>query len=179
MKHVYSMSALLLGGCLLCGCTTGNERVALGNNSANNSLQLNEYRWQGEAAPPTSTGQSVTSLSRANWQPVQVIVPVDGLAQKPTYGSTRTWANDSARARGQMPTAVSALELEGSKPWAQRGEAVASPLYATWDTFSMIVWDLWATPAWNESTLPPQGVYQRATPETPRLPPADSSEAAR
>lgn len=184
MKHMstrlgYTTLGIIASAALLQGCTTGNESVSLGNDASGNTMRLSEFHWQGEAPPAASTGPSTPSLSRANWRPMYVTVPVDGLAQLPTYAKMRTWSKDSARARDQMPTAITALELEGSKPWAQAGEAVMSPLYATLDAGSMLLWDIWWTPPWTEAKLPPTVAYQRAAPETLRMAPSDSAEAAR
>lgn len=183
MKHTSTKSgigaaATTVAAALLSGCTTGNESVSLGNDRSGNTMRLSEFHWQGEAPPAASSGPSTPSLSRANWRPMYVTVPVDGLSQLPTYARMRTWSKDSARARGQMPTAITALELEGDKQWAQAGEAVMSPIYATLDAGSMLLWDIWWTPPWTEAKLPPTVAYQRASPETLRMAPSDSAEAA-
>ncbi|MFZ4428806.1 MAG: hypothetical protein ACOYPS_00490 [Phycisphaerales bacterium] len=168
--------------CLLLGaCTTGNERATLGNGSAGNAASLPEFVGRGEAPPPASTGSSIEGLSRANWAPMYVVVPTDGLAQKPTYARTHLWVNETARSRGQMPTIATSLELETSRPWAQAGETAASPFLAVKDGVRMIVWDMW----WNdcpgiERVRPPMN-YVRTPPETLRVVPPveeDLSQAA-
>lgn len=182
MKIIAHRLLLLASTCILpAGCTTGNERSTLGNGQAGNAASLPEFVGRGEAAPPTSTGVSIEGLSRANWAPMYVVVPTDGLAQKPTYAKTHLWVNETARARGQMPTIATSLELESGRPWAQAGEAAASPWLALKDGVRMIAWDMW----WNdcpgiERVRPPMN-YVRTPPETLRtIPPAeeDLSQAA-
>jgi hypothetical protein len=166
---------------LLGACTTGNERATLGNGKPGNSAELSEFASRGEAPPPASTPSSIEGLSRANWTPTYVVVPTDGLAQKPTYAKTHLWVKESARARGQMPTLATSLELETARPWAQAGEAAASPFLALKDGVRMIAWDMW----WNdcpgvERVRPPMK-YVRTPPETLRvIPPVeeDLSQAA-
>ena len=168
--------------CLVLGaCTTGNERANLGNGSTGNTASLPEFVGRGEAPPPSSFGPSIESLSRANWAPMYVVVPADGLAHKPTYARTHLWVKETARSRGQMPTIATSLELETGRPWAQAGEAVASPLLGIKDGVRMIAWDMW----WNdcpgiERVRPPMA-YVRTPPETLRvIPPVeeDLSQAA-
>ena len=161
----------------LSGCTTGNERSFLGNDRSGNVAAMPEFVGKGEAPPPSSSGVSLVSLSRANWSPTYVVVPIDGLAQKPTYTTTHVWSQDTARARGQMPTVATALELEGNKRWAQVGEAATSPLYATWDAVTMITWDMWVDCPGQESIRPPMA-HQRTTPDTLRAVPLDNPAGA-
>ena len=71
----------LVTTCLLLGaCTTGNERATLGNGETGNTASLPEFVGRGDAPPPASTGTSIEGLSRANWAPMYVVVPADGLA---------------------------------------------------------------------------------------------------
>jgi hypothetical protein len=164
--------------CLMLGaCTTGNERSDLGNGREFNTLRVAEFDGHGEPPPPGSDGPSVTSLSRANWKTTTVVVPVDGLAAKPTYAKSNIWATKSARARGQMPNATTALEVNQEDTWTQVGEAAGSPVFAMWDFARSVCWDGWCTPPWHEAVLPTQ-VYVRAAPETPRTPPTDSAAGA-
>ncbi len=165
----------------LAGCTTGNERPTLGNGATGNEASLPEFVGRGEAPPPAPSGASIEGLSRANWAPMYVVVPSDGLAQKPTYAKTHLWVKETARARGQMPTIATSLELESGRQWAQAGEVVASPWLALKDGVRMITWDMW----WNDcpgiERIRPPMQYVRTPPETLRvIPPAeeDLSQAA-
>ncbi|MCX5691198.1 MAG: hypothetical protein NTV94_15665 [Planctomycetota bacterium] len=100
MKHMFTKPGYVTVGIVaaaaaLQGCTTGNESVSLGNDKGCNTMRLSEFHWQGEAPPAASTGPSTPTLSRANWRPTYVTVPVDGLGQLPTYAKMRTWSKDS------------------------------------------------------------------------------------
>ena len=174
MKKMTTIIAVGLVCIGLSACTTGNERPALGNGYKFNSVRVAEFDGHGEPPPPASDGASVTSLSRANWKSTTVVVPADGLAAKPTYAKSNIWAQRSARARGQMPNATTALEVDQESTWTQIGETAGSPVFAMWDFARSVCWDGWCTPPWHESVQPTQS-YVRAAPETPRRPSSDDA----
>jgi hypothetical protein len=166
---------------LLAACTTGNNRIYQGDIAPENRNLLATFSDPGGAPPPTSDSATTTSLSRTNWKPTAVLVPSDGLASKPFYTKQHFYSKDTARERGESPTAVSALELGGDDHWTQFGESAASPLWAAWDFTRMIGWDLWTNPEWTEHIYP-RPPYAPAPSTVQRYPYAksgDSSEAAR
>ncbi|MBS0195915.1 MAG: hypothetical protein JSR77_04075 [Planctomycetes bacterium] len=170
---------LIIVACGLVGaCTKGNNRVYQGDMAPDNRSQLNTFTDRGGAPPPTSTGASPAGLARNTWEPVTVLVPSDGLASKPYYTKQHFYAQNTARSRGEYPTAVTALELSNDKGKIWR-ETLESPLWAFWDATRMVGWDLWVTPEWNEHVYP-RPDYWRAATTTQRVPDTqDSSEAAR
>ena len=135
----------------------------------------------GEPPPVYSDAPSIVGLSRNHWQHTTVSVPVDGLASKPTFATKHLKTNATARQRGQYPTDMTALELDGDTGWTQVGETVMSPLWAAWDGTRMIFYDLWAAPVWEEGVYPLRPPYDRggntALRQPPR-PPSDSSDPA-
>lgn len=168
MKVSAHLSLLTL--CIVAaGCTQGNERVAIGNGRTHNEYKLSELIDTGEPPPISSDAASTNSLGRENWAPTTVRVPVDGLASHPHYNKPLFFTDKTARQRGEQPTALTALELDGEVPWTTAGEAaVAGPL-ALWDNTRMLVWDFWAEPLWKEKVRPPMIDYQRAQPGTYRV----------
>lgn len=178
------MRGLAIAGvaCLgLSGCTTGNERPYVGNDQPNNMYKAAIMVDSGEPAPVYSDAPSVIGLSRAHWQQTVVSVPVDGLASKPTFASKHLMTNTTARQRGQYPTDMTALELDGDTGWTQVGETVLSPFSAAWDGTRMIFYDLWAAPVWEEGVYPLRPPYDRGgytSMRQPQAPPSDSSDPA-
>ena len=165
----HAAAGLILMALLVGGCTTGNERDSLGNFTPGNSVKLHEYVDRGEPPPPKSDGVSTTSLSRESWKVTTVLVPVDGLASRPTYARTYIWTDETTRQRREQPSALTALELDGSTRWQQVGEAAASAPLAVWDGVRMVAWDFLADPFWREKIRPTLQPYARADPATPRL----------
>jgi len=181
-KHIFTLSTLALLPLSLCACTTGNERGSIGNGAANNTVKLAIFRGEGEPPPPTPDAATTTSLSRSNWQTKTVLVPMDGLASKPTYARSHIWTDKTARQRGQMPTDLTALELDGDTYWTQVEQSAASPAFALWDATRFVLWDAWVDPPWDEHVYPLRPGYQRAALGSQRAPSAqanDSAEAAR
>jgi hypothetical protein len=127
---------------LLSGCsTTMNERPWIGqteNNARGGAVYLEMV--QGEErpeAPLTNDGPSLVSLSRDNWVPVVFTVPVDGVASRRAYTYQVTYADATARQRGQHPTPLSALELSGPTRMEQAWEGLANP-FVTFGDFVLM-----------------------------------------
>lgn len=167
--------ALLVGA-----CTQGNNRIYEGDIAPQNRDLLATFSDPGGAPPPQSDSPSIDGLSRSGWQPVTVLVPSDGLASKPFYTKQHFYGNATERQRGDFPTALSALELDGDNDWTRFGESAASPLWAFWDATRMIGYDLWTNPEWNEHIYPRPPYWRAPTTvqRIPNTPTRDMSEAA-
>lgn len=152
------MAALGAG---LTGCTSGNERISQGAYEPDNKVVVSTFADTGGAPPPTSVGASYMDLNRSNWQRTTVLVPADGLASKPFYASEHMYGQATARQRGEQPTALSSLELEGDNPGTRLAEAALAPVWASWDFTRMVLWDVWTNPPFVEHVYP-RDPYARA-----------------
>jgi hypothetical protein len=141
MKMRNAMSGMVMVACcaLLGGCTAdGNDSNTLGRKQALVS-SLDAVQLPGVAdnntrpdAPARSDKASLAGagsrLNRAHWEPVPVVVPVDGVDGLPTYSRHHAFTDATARQRGEFPTPISALELGGDSLEARRDEALFAPL---------------------------------------------------
>lgn len=148
---------------LLGGCTVSNERLDVGE-----VLVPEAYEPQPEQPAFTGSEPSITSLSRADWGVMPYVVPVAGTAGNPTYTTDYHWTHDTARQRGQEPTAVSSLDMGGDTRSTRILEAVASGPIALWDMVTIVPRMFW-TPPWREVRGPEES-YWRAPATTPRRP---------
>lgn len=96
----------------------------------------------GQAAEdiPTDVGPSLHSLLRLDWQPMDVLVPVDGTVHGPTWRVDVVASNADDRHRSLYPTLDSAMKLHSSRrgqviegvlsPFVMIGNVVALPVMA-------------------------------------------------
>lgn len=169
-RSARALFATLAAAAMIAGCTTGNDRITTGQ--------------PGEAFDPAEFGgktssslegssKSVTKIGRADWPLMNVLVPVDGVAASPTYATTHTFTQTTARQRGEHPTALTALELGGNTTWQQYGEMSIAPFTATTDLVCMIPWMFAAGPA-EESPVKP-AMHWRAPVNIARVPYSDGT----
>lgn len=77
---------------------------------------------------PGSTRLSLgTSLGREHWALTPILVPIDGVAGKPTYARWLEYTDETSRQRNEFPTAISALELDGDGDEQQLEMLMAGP----------------------------------------------------
>jgi hypothetical protein len=182
----------------LAACSTGNDRPWVGNpdlpvGGDGGSVYIAALKDAGRPeAPPTPDAPSLTGLSRANWSPSILLVPVDTTAATRTYAVNRMWTDATARQRGQMATPISALELSGDSHKDQVEEAVMSfPLallggfliiprmvtHYPWTEVRYFPQDYWRAPA---STLrKPMVVYTAPPAPPPEVAPAPTPATVR
>lgn len=89
----------------LAGCThESNDRHRLGESGTLPAFTVSPH-----TLPPINPG--ITGLDRDNWEPITLLIPVNGTAHQPTYTTSAFDTATLARQRGEFPTAESALEL--------------------------------------------------------------------
>jgi hypothetical protein len=145
---------LLAGGCVV----AANDTMGTGE-----TVRLEAFAPQPKPSPATPAEQviapSLTGISRANWEPTQILIPVDGTAHHPIYARRTTWADKTARQRGMNPTATSALELYSGSEQQQEYEALNNQARALSDVVlmlpRMLAWRPWGLRA------SPDEAYQR------------------
>ncbi len=150
----FALLPLAAAGCV----SPENDRMTIGQ-----SVRLEALSPQPAPTPPTPSEQvmapSITGISRANWQPTPILIPVDGTAHTPIYNRRITWADKTARQRNENPTAATSLELYSGSEQQQEYEALNNQ----WQTFTdvllivprMIGWAPWKV-RWS-----PDDAYQR------------------
>ncbi len=138
------------GACLIGGCApnAANDRMWLGDGVV----------VEGAALEPTP---GAPGLDREKWAKTTVVVPVDGTAHSPTY--TGWWhLPETARERGEYPTALTALETGDGYQATRRVEAAASPVIAAAETVGAPVGAILYPPV--ERRWSPNVGYERTRP---------------
>ena len=126
--------AALLGGCV----AESNNSNILGRKQ-DLAPSLEAVQLQGVAdnnsRPDTAARSDQASLTgpgsrlnRGEWEPVPFVVPIDGIDGMPTYSRHTTFADDTARQRGEFPTPISSLELAGDSLVDRRDEMLFAPI---------------------------------------------------
>lgn len=83
---------------------------------------------------------SVNSLDRSGWSGTRVVVPNDLVMHQPRYTDNWHFNRSNRRARGEYPTAASALDMPTEKGADQQiKEAALAPLVAGFDIAAMPV----------------------------------------
>lgn len=173
-------SAALCTG-VLSGCVAdGNNSNTLGRKQ-DLAPSLQAVQLQGVAdnntRPDTAARSNAASLTgpgsrlnRGAWEPVPFVVPIDGVDGLPTYSRHTTFADSTARQRGEFPTPISSLELSGDSLVDRRDEALFAPL----DSFAqamLILPRFFFVQPWEQVRHEPQrywmapGTTQRITSE--------------
>lgn len=161
-----AVGALLAALPLAGGCVQSNHRMTIGDDIGLPAFQASV---PGE---PANDAPSLFSVTRAEWTPVVYHVPVDGVGHRPNYRTH--WSSDDslARARGEFPSATTALDLGQSGSESQTVEALIAPVNAIFDLASVPVL-LFVEPQTLEMRSPYRR-YQRA-PRGSIMPGADCS----
>lgn len=76
---------------------------------------------------------------RRNWRPLPFYVPVDGTDHFYLARTDSTCTDSTPRQKGQFPTALSAVDVDGDarSDRTQAYEAVEAPFWAAWDALLM------------------------------------------
>src|ERR1051326_8370257 len=129
---------ILLSSFPLAGCVSpANDRLTIGE-----SIHLESLSPQPQPPPPSPTEQlvspSLAGISRVNWAPTPILLPVDGTDHYPIFARRTTWADKTARQRNLNPTAASALDLYNGSETEQDYEALNNQLRAIEDVILLI-----------------------------------------
>jgi hypothetical protein len=166
--------AALLGGCV----AESNNSNTLGRKQ-DLAPSLEAVQLQGVAdnnsRPDTAARSDQASLTgpgsrlnRGAWEPVPFVVPIDGIDGMPTYSRHTTFADDTARQRGEFPTPISSLELAGDSLVDRRDEMLFAPIDSFAQAMLMVPRFFFVQP-WDEVRHEPQrywmapGTTQRIT----------------
>src|SRR5688572_18057510 len=97
----------------LCGCAVQyNDSLAL-----RDGVHLEALSPHHLSPLPANNQPSVTSVERPDWEPMRILVPVDGTAHNPIYVRVRPKVRRMPRQLGEYPTEMSSLDL----PWNTAG----------------------------------------------------------
>jgi hypothetical protein len=193
---VKTIALLAVAALPLAACSSGNDRPWIGSADLNGgAVYLDAFREPARPeVSPGSDAPSLESISRTNWQPTVMVSPMEPVAATRTYAVNYLWADATARQRGQMPSAVSSLELsEGSEedqlwegvasgPLAMVGAIMIIPRMITHSPTREVRYfpeNYWRAPAWTlrkplgveapaESAPPAEPAPQTAPPPPPR-----------
>ena len=149
---------------LTTGCVGSlNERPTLGGSQRLPALYPGSDRERATTAPsPYAVTTPTTRLDRGSWEPMNFVVPVDGVAHDPVRYSERRYSEDDTPRRfGLFPTVASSLDL--SSPSApQAGEALFALPRVLLDVALFPVRAI--TQPISKTRQSPSGLYKR-TPE--------------
>jgi hypothetical protein len=159
------LSALAMAGCV----NSRNDRMAVGED-----LRLEAISAQPRPAPPSASEQvlapSLTGISRANWSKTLILVPVDGTVHYPIYARRVFWADQTARQRGEYPTAYNSLEMIEGSETSQDYEALNNQARAVLDLLFMVPRMIaWAP--WRDRRSPDESYQRYNHPERPEVTP--------
>ena len=126
-----------------CGTNSYNRENSLGNVVELESITSGVPRGSALPTPDRPDAPSVRAgtLSRDNWAPQSVFVPLDGTTHRPTYSVRPSFDKSNARKRGDFPTVESSLvtstqgsataqAIEGLKvPFRSAAELVMMPVH--------------------------------------------------
>ncbi|USN98889.1 MAG: hypothetical protein H6810_12150 [Phycisphaeraceae bacterium] len=131
MKPIRLALGILLASALLTGCTTDlNARTTIGTRRALPAFEA------ADAASPAISDGPTTRLDRADWEPVEFRLPVDGTAHNPLWLTQATFDDDPARQQGLYPTAESSLQL-GESVGSSVRKGFVEPVRVLFDLFTM------------------------------------------
>ena len=160
VRSVFGIGAAAVALLVGAGCTTiENERLVLGPDDGP-TTQRPAAIWPDQGIEP-ATAPSVTGASRDAWGEVTIISVNDGVQHQENF--TRVWptfANDTARARGEFPTPTSSVET-GDSTGGQIAEGFAWPLAIGSDIVMFIPRLV------HQANDSPMGHYARATDSIP------------
>lgn len=155
----------VLAMCMASGCAAiDNDRLSVGGANLAPSIQ----RDGAPAALQPAAGPSITSVDRAEWQPVSAVIPVDQTAHRALYTRLQPrYARATARQRGEYPTPESAFDL-GGDAGQQAWEALAGPARAGVDV-ALLLPRMAITAGDTASGTPasPDSAYQRRPSDSP------------
>ncbi len=132
-----------------------NESLAL-----HDTILMEALGPEGPGIALTSESPSVTQISRSEWEPTTILVPVDGTAHYPTYVRVFSTVEATRRQRGEYPTELSALDLDGGSESKQQWEAVTQPFRAIGNALLILPRMIFYRRPW-ETLQSPREAYER------------------
>lgn len=174
-----TLALLAAVGCLS-GCVDNrNQRLYIGQDGSLASIppEVAEPTLDQDGNPadpelPTSDETTLTGLSRDHFEPTVYRVPIDGTAHE-LHGIDRlAWPSETARQRGEFPTATSALETGGNPSTRDQVlEAAAQPFIAAggvlFHTVALVYPEFLAAHFISGTRSSPSGLYERAPAPSP------------
>ncbi len=162
----------LAAGGTLAGCMSHhNDRATLG---ASARLEAIDGHWAEPRPDRVADGPSLTGLDRSNWSLVRFEAGVDGVSHRPTYATLHAGPTGTARASGEFPTPVSALDLESGGCTDEIGHGFLGLGKAAAEGVSVVP-GLFVYPQWRTGWSP-KAIWQRA-PDRARLVPLDETDS--
>lgn len=162
MSTKTSIELILAGAALLAHAGCGYDRSLADRNTLDGHAEIASLSGKAAGDIPTSAGASVRSLERLEWQPIDVIVPVDGTVHGPTWRIDVVTTDPNARQRSLHPTLSSAMQL-GSGSRGQLLEGVISPFVAFGNVLAMPVF-LFTDPPGSVMSPSRTMLYKRTQP---------------
>ncbi|MFM9996647.1 MAG: hypothetical protein ACKVU4_12715 [Phycisphaerales bacterium] len=147
---IVAASALALGSC----AHQNNSRLTIGT-----TVELPALSGAGAGIAAAGAQPSVTTIERANWEPLAFDVPIDGTAHRPTYVRVRSRVQETPRQRGDAPTPESSLDLVAGTHGRQRREALTQPFRALGNALLVVPRMVYHRP-WK-TVYSPREAYQR------------------
>ncbi|MCC6230464.1 MAG: hypothetical protein IT432_14720 [Phycisphaerales bacterium] len=145
------------------GCAESNSRNRIGDDVTLQAFQPASQVLSSEDTQRADDPPSLTSLDRSAWEPTVYALPVDATHHRPTYRFLAPIGpRQLRRQRGEYPTTMSALELDGGSTWSRDRffESILEPVHASLELvrmpFAMAIYQPWRR-AWS-----PMGTYDRA-----------------
>ena len=123
MTHRCAATLVLIA--MTAGCAPVNEEVGLLGAPPLPALDpgADTVRVHNDASP------SITSHDRRHWERQTVPVPLKQVEHRPHYASDVHFMEDTARQRGEYPTATTVLEVP-EPSWGHVAEGVVDPFHA-------------------------------------------------
>ncbi|GJQ30161.1 MAG: hypothetical protein HBSAPP03_20450 [Phycisphaerae bacterium] len=141
---------------MLAGCVSPQvHRLAVGRVGSSDATPVPDLapRERPDRPPAGADAPSSPTLART-WAPMTVHLPVDGTYAFPRYTRGHVWTDTTARQRGDFPSALTALELEGETTWTRLGEMGAGGPIAVFEAVVMVPRMLMHDPRRRVRTLP-------------------------
>lgn len=147
---------------VLPACAESNSRNRIGDDVTLQAFQPASHVMSSEDTQRADDPPSLASLDRSAWEPTVYALPVDGTHHRPTYRFLAPIGpRQLRRQRGEYPTTMSALELDGGSTWSRDRffESILEPIHASLELarmpFAMAIYQPW------RMTWSPMGSYDR------------------
>lgn len=147
---------------VLPACAESNSRNRLGDDVTLQAFRPASQVLSSEDTQRADDPPSLTSLDRSAWEPVAYSLPVDATHHRPTYRFLAPIGpRQLRRQRGEYPTTMSALELDGGSTWSRDRffESILEPIHSSLELvrmpFAMAIYQPW------RMTWSPMGSYDR------------------
>lgn len=158
-----------VGGCV----DNANQRLLIGDDVTLASLPpevveptINEDGMAVAPEPPADDAPTATGLDRSNFEPVTYRVPIDGTRHEFHGFDELSLTSETARQRGEYPTALTALETGGtSSSRDQAFEILLQPAFVAVDAGYHgigLLWPEWLAAHFVSGTVSSPEGYERA-----------------